>query len=135
MISEFIYDINIEINQDASSLTLDELKHNIELLACNPTLVTIFYDLGEITPDGNISFVLEEKLDSEEDYSDEVETILEYLLETFPDQIEEGSKFQYINRNAILSVSWIMEEGEWIVYQDIDREYGFGEFEDDSEEW
>jgi len=135
MISEFIYDISIEINKDSSSMNLDELIHNIELLDCSQALTAIFCELGEVNQEGNIIFDLEEKIDSDEDFSDDAEILLNYLAEVFPGLIEEGSKFQYINRSAILSVSWIMEDSEWKSYQDMNRDYGIGEFDDESEEW
>jgi len=135
MITEFIYEIEIEIKKPEVGINLDELKNEMELLECNPNLLLLFFDLEEIDREGNLIYMLEESIESEEDYSEEVGELLDLLLNKYMGLIEEGSRFKYINRNSISSITWIMGDNEWEIYQDIDREYGYGEFEDDSEEW
>lgn len=135
MVSEYIYDVDIEINTKSKSINLDELKNEIELLECNPTLVTMFCDLAELSQDGNIIFFLDDSIESDEDFSDDIEIVLNLLNKKYTGLIEEGSKFEHINRNTITSISWIMEEGDWEIYQNIDRDYGYGTFDEDSEEW
>ena len=123
MISEFLYDIDIEIK--ARNMKVEYVINQLELLECNPSLISMLCNLVEAYKH-EVVFYSDEKLEADEDFSEDIVIVLDMLSEMFGEQIEDGSKFQIINRNSLSSVSWVREDLEWKTYQDIDGNYGFG---------
>ena len=126
--------MDIQIN--CSPEVCEAISEGLESLNSDPTLISMVLGLIEYDEADECARITVESIENDEDYSADIEEVLEYLGSHPEADIANGSKFEIINRSTITSISYVMEDNTWNNYQNIDREYGYGSFDDEeSDDW